>query len=118
MANKVAYGRKLLNAGVSGILRRGQTAVQEPSFFLILVKSAPVTAELAVVSACLGFLLSRRLHRRRRLASSIAYAALGMFVGLTWKTRSVSASRVHSALKEIAQVRDEHWLEMNPIDYG
>lgn len=73
---------------------------------------------MALAGACFGLLRSHRSHGRSHLSEAIAFGALGLFVGLFWETRGVSAGVARAALNEINRVRDEHWLEMNPIDYA
>jgi len=77
---------------------------------------------LAAAGACVGLLRPYLTHRRNRLPKALAGgalgSALGLCAGLAWKTRAVTSGVVHSARKEVDRVRDEHWLEMNPIDYA
>ncbi len=114
----VVYGRKLIQAGISGMRTGREVALDGQRFSEILVDLARDSAKLALVGACLGLALSSRTHRHSRLPGPIACAALWFYAGLVWKTRGVTASMARSALKEMDRVRDEHWLEANPIDYA
>jgi hypothetical protein len=73
---------------------------------------------VAAIGACAGLL---RFHRRnilRTVAYGLAGSAIGFVAGFTWKTRDLTASMARSALKEIGSVRDEHWIEKHPVNYG
>jgi len=122
MPNTVAYGRKLVNAGLTGIRTGHQTAFVDRSFSAVLVDSVRGSLMLAAAGACVGLLRPYLTHRRNRLPKALAGgalgSALGLCAGLAWKTRAVTSGVVHSARKEVDRVRDERWLEMNPIDYA
>lgn len=122
MTNTVAYGRKLANAGLTGIRTGQQTAFPDQSFSALLVDSLRDSLALVAVGACVGVLrpyLTRRRNRLpRALAGGVVGSALGLCAGFAWKTRAATSGLVHSARKEMDRVRDEHWLEMNPIDYA
>ena len=122
MTNKVAYGRKLANAGLTGIRTGQQTASPDQSFSALLVDSLRDSLMLAAVGACVGLLrpyVTRRHHHLpRALAGGAVGSALGLCAGFAWKTRAATSGLVHSARKEMDRVRDEHWLEMNPITYA
>jgi len=68
-----------------------------------------------LLSSCLA-------PRRNRLSNAFALgtlgSALGFCAGFSWKTRKVASSVAQSAARELRIVRDEHWLERNPIDYA
>jgi hypothetical protein len=120
-ASTIAYGRKLVSAGISGI-RMSQSAIDGESVSAVMADSARDSLKLAVAGACLGLLPSCLSSRRRRLSSALALgaagSAFGFVVGFTWKTRKVTSSIAHSAARELRRVGDEHWLEGHPIDYA
>ncbi|HEX8895778.1 MAG TPA: hypothetical protein VF783_20810, partial [Terriglobales bacterium] len=72
--------------------------------------------------ACVGLLRSQFVEKRDRPAKVLALGALGSVlgfcVGFGWKTRKVTTSVAHSTARELRRVRDERWLELNPIDYA
>jgi len=119
--NTFAYGRKLIHAGIAGI-RNGQQDLGPHSVSDCMVAAVPDSFKLAVVGACLGFLPGLLIKRRSRVATAVALGAagslLGFCAGFTWKTRKVTSSLAHSALREVRKVNDEHWLERHPIDYA
>ena len=122
MTNTVAYGRRLANAGLTGIRTGQQTASPDQSFSALLADSLRDSLMLAAVGACVGLLRPYVTRRRNRLPRALAGgavgSALGLCAGFVWKTRAATSGLVHSARKEMDRVRDEHWLEMNPIDYA
>jgi hypothetical protein len=108
-----AYSLKLLRAGIHS-WRSVFTDIALPS---VLHDSARDSARLAAAVTCgwaLAFLL--RSRSQRRLA--VAFGGLVFCVGFAWRTRSISDRLARCVWKEIDRVRDEHWLQMNPIDYA
>jgi hypothetical protein len=62
-----------------------------------------------------------RDHHRslaRILTSGLLGGLIGLAAGVLWDTRLLAASAAGGALARIEKVRDEHWLERNPIDYA
>ena len=120
-AGRFTYGRKLINAGISGI-RSGHQDLGPRSVSNCMVAAVPGSFKLAALGACLGLLPGLLMRRRSRVSTAIALAtagsALGFCAGLTWKTRKVTSSLAHSALREVRKVNDERWLERHPIDYA
>ncbi|HYL12505.1 MAG TPA: hypothetical protein VEV41_05700 [Terriglobales bacterium] len=64
------------------------------------------------------YLGSRRKSARRTSAGCLLGCAIGFGVGLAWESRHLLANVASSAAKKVDAVRDEHWLEMHPIDYA
>lgn len=120
-ASRIAYGRKLVSAGISGI-RMGQSTLDGEQVSALVADSARDSLKLAVAGACLGLLPSCLTGRRPRLSSALVLgavgSALGFVVGFTWKTRKVTSSIAHSAARELHRVGDERWLERHPINYA
>lgn len=119
--NTAEYGRKLINAGVCG-LRTGHTEFDPEKAHALVTKSAGESARLAIAGACLGVVPGCLLARRSRATNAALFGALGSVLGFvaafSWKTRSLSSTLAHSAIKEVRKAKDEHWLERNPIDYA
>jgi hypothetical protein len=119
---EVEYGRKVLNSGLEGV-RSGQDA---------FLHGRPVTPFLresfrkalvpAAVGACVGMLTACPKDGRRSVIRVVSSGLLGGLIGLTvgvvWESRFLAASAAGGALARIDTVRDEHWLEKNPIDYA
>lgn len=117
----VEYGRKLVNAGVTG-LRNGHKDFDVERANALLVRSAEESLQMAVAGACLGLVPAYVLARRSRATNALVFgllgSALGFVAGFSWKTRDLSTSLAHGALREMGRVKDERWLEHHPIDYA
>jgi hypothetical protein len=120
-ANTLAYGRKLINAGINGF-RNGHEDLGPGSISNAAVAAVPESLALAAVGAALGVLPALLVRRRPRVSTTVALGALcsaaGFCLGFSWKTRKVASSLANSALREVRKAKDEHWLELNPIDYA
>jgi hypothetical protein len=119
---RVEYGQKLVNAGITGIRTGQDSARGEESLRKIAADAARDSLAFAAIGACVGLLQSQFADKRDRRAKALALGALGSVlgfcVGFGWKTRKVTSSVAHSTARELRRVRDEHWLELNPIDYA
>ena len=119
---RMKYGRKLVNASIDGIRHGQDTARGEQSLSKLAADAARESLALAFIGACVGLLPSQFVDRRNRPAKALALgvigSAIGFAVGFGWKTRKVTSSVAHSTARELRRVRDEHWLELNPIDYA
>jgi len=120
--SRVRYGRNLVRAGITGIRNGQDTARGERPLSTMAADAAQGSLGLAVVGACLGLLGSCLMRRRRHLSNAVVFGTLGSAVGFIagfgWKTRNVTSSVAHSTARELRRARDEHWLELNPIDYA
>ena len=119
--SEIAYGRKLMKAGLTGV-RSGQDAARaQRPLSSLAAEAAQQSLLLAVIGACVG-LIPSFTNRRNRLANALALgaagSAVGFLAGFGWKTRKVTASVAQSTARELRKARDEHWLELNPIDYA
>jgi hypothetical protein len=73
------------------------------------------------VGACIGVLgVSGNRHKSisKVLTHGIVGAAIGLGVGIAWRSRHLTERIANGALQNIGKVRDEHWLESHPIDYA
>lgn len=120
--SEVEYGRRVLNSGLEGV-RSGQEAFLRgrplTPFFRESFRKALMPA---AVGACVGVLTGcpREGHRSvaRFLASGLFGGLIGFTAGVVWESRLLAVSVAGGALARIDKVRDEHWLERNPIDYA
>ena len=116
------YGRKLLNSGLEGARSGREMFLGGKSLTPLLDESARHAMSAAVVGAGVGVLRALSSDRngcaRRALAFGVCGGAFGFAAGILWINRRLGASIVGVALKNIDQVRDEHWLETHPIDYA
>ncbi|MFZ0312972.1 MAG: hypothetical protein WAL85_09720 [Candidatus Korobacteraceae bacterium] len=118
---RLAYGRRLVKAGISGI-RTGRENFDPQRAAALVSNSAEESLKLAAAGACLGILPALLMRRRSRLVSALvlgaAGGAIGFCAGFSWKTRKLTSTLAHSAAREVRRVKDEHWLDRNPIDYA
>jgi hypothetical protein len=120
--SEIDYGRKVLNSGLEGG-RSGQEAFLRgrpiTPFFRESFRKAMKPAALG---ACVGMLgVCPREGRRspaRILVSGLFGGLIGLAAGVVWESRFLAASVAGGACARIDKVRDEHWLERNPIDYA
>jgi hypothetical protein len=113
------YGRKLLDSGIEGALCGEEAFLNGKSLTPFLSESARSALKPAALGACIGLLGS---FREKSIAKTFVYGllggAIGLGAGVAWESRRLTASVADSALKNIARVRDEHWLTKHPIDYA
>ena len=122
LTSGVRYGRKLVNAGITGIRTGQDSARGERRLSRVAAEAAQDSLTLAAVGACAGLLSSYLLHRGKRFSNAVilssAGSALGFLAGFSWKTRKVTSTVARSAVRELGKARDNRWLELNPIDYA
>ena len=118
----VRYGRTLVDSGVNGMRKGGQSYLAGQPLSGLLSDSARSSLGLAALGVCAGLAQLYLGSNRKRVPRSVALGTLGaaaaFCVGFTWKTRQLTASMVQGARKEIGSARDERWLETHPIDYA
>ncbi len=117
IAGDIEYGLNLISAALNGA-RAAEESALEGRGLPYLMDNARDAMKVAAAGACLGLLGYRMFHKRSPLPSAIAFGTLAFCAGLTLKTRDVGSTIVNSARKEIDRVRDERWLEDNPINYA
>jgi hypothetical protein len=121
-ASRVKYGRKLVNAGITGIRNGQDSARAEQSLSKLAADAARDSLALAAIGACIGLLRSQIAEKHDRPSKVLALGAIGSVIGFCvgfgWKTRKVTSTVAHSTAREFRRARDEHWLELNPIDYA
>jgi hypothetical protein len=120
--SEVEYGRRVLNSGLEGG-RSGQEAFLHGRPVSPFVhESFRKAIKPAVLGALVGMLIGCPKNGPRSAAKVLASGLIGGVIGLTagvvWESRLLVASVAGGALSRIDKVRDEHWLEKNPIDYA
>jgi hypothetical protein len=120
-SSKLDYGRKLVNAGISGV-RAGHKEFDPEKASTLVTSSAEEAVKIALAGVCLGVVLAALLARRSRATNAIVFGVagglLGFLASFSWKTRSLTSTLAHSAFHEVRKAQDEHWLEGHPIDYA
>jgi hypothetical protein len=118
----IAYSKELLEAGIEGAnsARREVLTTEESSDLLAAAvrKSWQPTALGVFVGAICGVLADDRRPLRGVVAGGIFGAALGFASSFAWETRPLTSAMARNAGKRINEVRDGHWLNKNPINYG
>lgn len=116
------YSRKVLNSGLEGARSGREAFLHGRSLTSFLSESVRNAWKPAVIGACLGVLSSCPGNRQksliRLLTCGLAGGALGFGAGVAWKSRRLTTSVADGAMRKIGKTRDEHWLEMHPIDYA
>ncbi len=116
------YGRALVSSGVSGLSSGRDAHLHGQPLSEALAESARASLGLATLGACAGLLQMCLPGRRHRIAKTVVCSALGTAVGFAagfaWKTRELTEDMARAAVKQMNVVRDEHWLDLHPIDYA
>ena len=120
--SEVEYGRRVLNSGLEGVRSGRETFLHGRPVTPFFRESFRTALRPAALGACVGLLATCPRSRQRSVAQTLAAGLLGGLIGLAagivWENRSLAASAVSNALKNIEKVRTEHWLEKHPIDYA
>ena len=118
LESDVTYVRHLAEAGLKGV-----TAVWngpgDRTFAPVARNSVWVTT---VIGGTVGG-LSALLVRRRRSGYDTALgvlvgSAIGFGSAVAWVSRGFTGAIGRSVIQKVNAVRDERWLEKNPIDYA
>lgn len=121
LKSNVDYTRKLVHSAAEGA-HSGEGAFLhgEPlgSFLSVSARSAFKPAMVGAFLGAMSAYSSARPRPTRAFVYSVLGCAIGFGAGFSWKSRRLGASVASSAWKQIGHTRDEHWLEMNPIDYA
>lgn len=120
--SEIDYGVKLLNSGLEGARSGREAFLHGRPITPILDGSARNALGVAAVGAGIGLLGSYLKNPHRSASKALAFGifggVIGFGVGVAWGNRRLEASVMSGAWKNIGRVRDEHWLERNPIDYA
>ena len=120
--SEVEYGRRVLNSGLEGVRSGGEAFLHGRPITPFFRESLQKALKPAAVGACLGLLANCPRKGRTDLRRTLMFGVLGGFLGFAggvlWETRFIAASAAGGAIDSVGKVRDEHWLEKNPIDYA
>jgi len=118
----VEYGRKLVDSTVDGIRTGEDEFLVDGRLTPYLAKGATRSLAPAAIGAILGAYCGGLRRERRSAARVLTGCILGGLVGfgagMVWETRYLTESIGANVSKRVQSVRDEHWLEENPIDYA
>lgn len=119
---EVEYGRRVLNSGLEGVRSGREAFLDGRPLTPFFRESFRRSLKPAALGACVGVLTGCPQKGPRSvgriLASGLFGGLVGFTAGIVWETRFLTASAAGGALGKIDKVRDEHWLERNPIDYA
>lgn len=115
------YGRRVLDSGLEGARSGREAFLNGRPLTPFLGESVRKALKPTALGAFLGVLGSYPANHRsigRVLAFGLLGGAIGFGAGVAWESRRLTESVMSGALRNIGRVRDEHWLERNPIDYA
>ena len=122
VASEVDYGRELVDSGLEGASNGGKQFLHGAPLTPYLSDLNRKALKLATFGVCLGVVASYLDHRHKPVARAVVCGALGGAVGfaasLGWTSHTLAETVARSALKNMAAVRDQHWLKSHPIDYA
>lgn len=118
----IAYSKELVEAGIDGA-NAARKEVMGAEATADLVTSAaqeswqPATIGVLAGAIC-GVLADDRKPIRGVIAGGLLGAVLGFAGSFAWKTRPLTSAMARKAGKRVNEVRDGHWLNKHPINYG
>ena len=122
ITKRLEYAKDLVESGVQGLRSGRDSHLNGQPLSGVLRESARRSLAMTLIGASVGFLELSLSDRRNRVSKAVALAvagsAVGFLAGLAWQTRGLTGNMLRSASKQVGAVRDEHWLERNPIDYA
>jgi hypothetical protein len=121
VASEVDYGRELVDSGLEGASNGRKAFLDGAPLSPYLSDLNREALKLATLGACLG-LLGVYLGERHKPVRALAYGALGGALGFAasfaWSSQPFAETVARGAFKNMAAVRDQHWLKSHPIDYA
>jgi hypothetical protein len=116
LADTIGYSRALVRAGVTGF-QSAQSTSQHLA--LNLVEAASAGLKAAAVGGGIA-LLGCKLRRRRAGVgqTALTLASIAFCAEFLWRSRKVQSVVMSRVRREISNARDQHWLELNPVDYA
>ncbi len=121
VVHNLEYGRRLIDAGITGVIQSTPTATKGRAISSVAAESAVRSIDFVVAGtslAVLGSFLAGRKRLSRNLLCGAVGGTIGLVAGFLWHTRSITSVVADSAMKEMRKVSDQHWLESHPIDYA
>jgi hypothetical protein len=120
--DNVGYGRELVSSGFQGARSAWKTSAEDVNVASAVARMArdswkPGVAG-AILGAVAGYLLSERERTKYTVIGSLLGGAIGLSGSMTWSGRRVIGGIASEAMHNINEVRDQRWLDKNPIDYA
>ncbi len=120
--SELEYGRRVLNSVLEGARGGREAFLKGRSLTPFLSEEVRNALKPAAVGACIGLLGSYLGDHRSSIGRALAFGfvgwAIGLGVGVAWKTRGLTECVASNAFRNIGKLRDEHWLKRHPIDYA
>ena len=120
--SNIAYGQELIESGVEGAKQARKATLESPETSDLVSEAAQESWQGATIGVLAGAIFGVLADDRKPLRGVITGGLLGAVAGFAgsfaWKTRPLTSSMVHGASKHIVTVRNRHWLDKNPINYG
>lgn len=119
--SSIDYGLKLLDSGLEGARSGEGEFLDGKPLAPFLEESARHALGPAAIGVFIGVLGSRASGHKstsRAFLLGLLGGVLGFGVAVAWENRRLAARVASSAFRSMSKVRDEHWLELNPIDYA
>ena len=120
--SNIAYGQELIESGVEGAKEARKATLDAPETSDLVSEAARESWQGATIGVLAGAIFGVLADDRKPLRGVIAGGLLGAVAGFAgsfaWKTRPLTASMMNGASRSIGTVRNRHWLEKNPINYG
>ncbi len=117
LASTLRYSRALLQAGAAGF-----SSAQLTSQHLSrdLAEAAGAGLKAAAVGGGIAVLGCKLRGRRARVGkTALTLASLTFCAEFLWRSsRHARATLMSGVRTEISNARDQHWLQLNPIDYA
>ncbi len=116
LSSEINYSRKLFGAGLDAVQAVGASSE-------VLARSArgawfPVVVGAAVGLLTVHFAAGKKKSSRGALVGALAGGAIGFGGAVAWNSREVTSEVLRKAGRNFGAVRNERWLERNPIDYA
>lgn len=121
--SEVEYGRDLADSGWQGARSAYDSVLQGEQVGAVFSRSARASWVPTVMGVGVGALCALLADRRKPNPTVVAImGTVGGFVGFTagvaWGTRQLSSGIARGAMREMNPIRDSHWLDKHPIDFG
>ena len=120
--SNVDYGRKLVDSALEGARAGEGEFLKEKTLASFLGESARQALAPAAIGACLGalggYLATGRRSKTRAVVCALLGGAVAFGASVTWQSRQLTASVASKSWNSVGKIRDERWLEKNPIDYA
>jgi len=121
LKSEMAYSRRLLEAGLKSATAAPDGAPNQ-TLAPELARAARGAWGPALIGVAVGILAACSVRKSRSgrgaLLAGLIGGACGFGGGVAWSSRAATSSAVRNAAKSIGAIRDERWLQKNPIAYA